>query len=504
MDSVVGGTEHATGDKGLKSGALGFISSVVIGVASTAPGYSLAASLGLVTIVVGLQAPAIMLLAFVPMLFIASAYYYLNRADPDCGTTFSWVTRAMGPHLGWMGGWGIIAADVIVMANLAQIAGQYTFYLFGADSLASSKWWSLALGVIWIVVMTWICYVGIEASAKTQWFLLGAEVVILGIFAVVALLKVYFGHPHNAVHPSFSWINPFDIKSTGDLADGIILAVFIYWGWDSTVTVNEETEDATQTPGRAALWATVILVLLYVVDSIAAQAYHGAGFLSNHSDDVFKALGGDVLGSPLDKLLIIAVLTSASASTQTTILPTARTSLSMAAHGAIPKRFANIHPRYLTPSTSTIYMGGLSVIWYVGLTIVSESILFASIAGLGLMIAFYYGLTGFACPLYYRHHLTTSVKNFLFIGVSPILGGVILTWAFFDSAKQLYSTTDNGTWLGVGQAFIIGIGFLLAGVVLMFIYQSIAPEFFRRRPEVVDDYVAVHGAVDVPVTVGGE
>ena len=270
--------------------------------------------------------------------------------------------------------------------------------------------------------------------------------------------------------------------------------MFIYWGWDSTVTVNEETEDSTETPGKAALWATVILVLLYVVDSVAAQAYHGASFLSNNSDDVFKALGGDVLGSPWDKLLIIAVLTSASASTQTTILPTARTSLSMAAHGAIPKRFANIHPRYLTPSTSTIYMGTLSVIWYVGLTIISESILFASIAGLGLMIAFYYALTGYACPIYYRHHLK-GVKNFLFIGLSPIIGALILTWAFFRSAHDLYFTTDNGTWFGVGQAFIIGIGFLAVGVVLMFIYQRIAPEFFRRRPEVVDDEVAVHGAV---------
>jgi amino acid transporter len=504
MDSVVGTTEHAIGDKGLKAGALGFISSVVIGVASTAPGYSLAASLGLVVAIVGLQAPAIMLLAFVPMLFIASAYYYLNRADPDCGTTFSWVTRAMGPHLGWMGGWGIIAADVIVMANLAQIAGQYTFYLVGADSLANSKWWSLALGVLWIAVMTWICYVGIEASAKTQWFLLGAEVIILGIFAVVALGKVYFSNPPGAIDPSLSWINPFDITSTAALADGIIVAVFIYWGWDSTVTVNEETEDSTETPGKAALWATVILVLLYLVDSVAAQAYHGGTFLANNSDDVFKALGGNVLGSPWDKLLIIAVLTSASASTQTTILPTARTSLSMAAHGAIPRRFANIHPRYLTPSTSTIYMGVLSIIWYVGLTIVSESILFASIAGLGLMIAFYYALTGYACPLYYRHHLTKSVKNFVFIGVSPLIGALILTWAFVRSANDLYSTTDNGTWFGVGQAFIIGIGFLAVGVVLMFIYQRISPEFFRRRPEVVDDYVAIHGAVDVPATVGGE
>ena len=204
MAATVDTHQHETGDKGLKAGALGFVSSVVIGVASTAPGYSLAASLGLVVAVVGLQAPAIMLLAFVPMLFIASAYYYLNRADPDCGTTFSWVTRAMGPHIGWMGGWGIIAADVIVMANLAQIAGQYSFYLVGADSLAASKWWSLAAGVIWIAVMTWICYVGIEASAKTQWFLLGAEVIVLGIFAVVALGKVYFSDPPGAITPSFS------------------------------------------------------------------------------------------------------------------------------------------------------------------------------------------------------------------------------------------------------------------------------------------------------------
>src|SRR6478609_1921064 len=480
---------HETGDKGLRAGALGFISSVVIGVASTAPGYSLAASLGLVVAVVGLQAPAIMLLAFVPMLFIASAYYYLNRADPDCGTTFSWVTRAMGPHLGWMGGWGIIAADVIVMANLAQIAGQYTFYLFGADSLANSKWWSLALGVLWIAVMTWICYVGIEASAKTQWFLLGAEVIILGVFAVVALAKVYLNHPVGSIEPSLSWINPFDIKSTNALADGIILAVFIYWGWDSTVTVNEETENSTQTPGKAALASTVILVLLYVIDSVAAQAYHGTAFLANNSDDVFQALGSDVMGSPLDKLLIIAVLTSASASTQTTILPTARTSLSMAYHGAAPRRFARIHPQHLTPSTATIWMGVLSVIWYVGLTIVSEDILFDSIASLGLMIAFYYGLTGYACAVYYRRELRKSVKNFVLIGVAPVLGGIILTYVFVKSCIDLSDPANSesgSSWFGIGPPLVIGGAFLVLGVVLMLAWYAKAPAFFRRKPEVAD------------------
>ena len=67
-----------------------------------------------------------MLLAFVPMLFIAAAYYYLNRADPDCGTTFTWVTRAIGPKTGWMAGWGILVTDLVVMPNLASVAGVYT------------------------------------------------------------------------------------------------------------------------------------------------------------------------------------------------------------------------------------------------------------------------------------------------------------------------------------------------------------------------------------------
>src|SRR3954462_12051245 len=191
--------------QGLKADALGFVSSVVIGVASTAPGYSLAASLGLVVAVagVGLQAPAVMLLAFVPMLLIASAYYYMNRADPDCGTTFSWVSRAMGPSMGWIGGWAIVVADVIVMANLAQIAGLYTFLLFGWQSAADSTAAVTAVGIVWIAVMTTICVIGIELSARTQVGLLGAEIVTLVVFAVVALVAVATGDAGpNAVDPS--------------------------------------------------------------------------------------------------------------------------------------------------------------------------------------------------------------------------------------------------------------------------------------------------------------
>jgi amino acid transporter len=117
----------SSGEKGLKKNAIGFVSSVVIGVASTAPGYSLAATLGFIAAAVALQSPAVLLISFVPMFLVAAGYYYMNKADPDCGTSFSWVTKAMGPQLGWIAGWTIVVADVIVMANLAQIAGLYTF-----------------------------------------------------------------------------------------------------------------------------------------------------------------------------------------------------------------------------------------------------------------------------------------------------------------------------------------------------------------------------------------
>ena len=343
--------------------------------------------------------------------------------------------------------------------------------------------------------MTAITTIGIELSAKTQVGLLGAEVITLILFAVVALAKVAFGTaPPTAVDPSINWLNPFAIDSFDALVSGVLLGVFIYWGWDSTVTVNEESKDSSEGPGKAALLATVILLAIYIVVSYAAQAFAGPQELIDNADDVLSVLGNDVFGSPLDKILIIAVLTSAAASTQTTILPTARTSLSMARARAIPAKFGEVHPRYLTPHVSTILMGVLSIVWYVGLTIISENILFDSLAALGLMIAFYYGLTGFACTIYYRRELTKSAKNILLIGVAPLLGGIILLAIFVKSVIDYAdpANSESGdSWFGLGPPLVIGIFFLIMGLVLMYWWRFTAGrEFWRRRPEVVDPAIA--------------
>ena len=471
-------------DKGLKAGALGLLSSVVIGISSTAPGYSLAATIGFAAAAVGFQTPAILVLAFIPMFCIAYAYRELNAQDPDCGTTFTWAARAFGPRVGWLGGWGIIVADIVVMANLAQIAGQYGFLLFGADGLAASTFWVTLVGSLWIIVLTYICYRGIEISARLQFVLLAIEIVALAVFALVALIKVYSGNAAaEAVRPAWSWLNPFDVPSFSALSTGVLLAVFIYWGWDTAVACNEETKDRTTTPGRDAVISTVTLLGIYLLVAIACISYAGLITLTNpdNKGDVLAALGDEVLGSTFGKILILAVLSSAAASTQTTILPTARTTLSMAVHRAIPASFSRVHPTYQTPAVSTIAMGIASVDFYVGLVIVSGNVLADSILALGLLIAFYYALTGYACVWQFRRQLTRSLRDALVKGILPLAGAVILSLCFYKSAKDMFAEDYGATsFHGVGGVFLLGIGSLLLGVLVMIACEISRPEFFRK------------------------
>ena len=243
------------------------------------------------TAAVGFKAPAIMWLSFIPMACIAAAFFYLNRADPDCGTNFSWVTRSMGPRLGWLGGWSSIMADLIIMPSLALIASKYTFLLFGLDSLAANTWCNLVLGIVFVMGMTWICVVGIELSARTQMGLLITELSVLVGFSVVALIRVYNDRIPGSARPSLSWVSPTNLGGTSALAGGLLAAVFIYWGWDTAASVNEECENANRTPGLAGVLSTFILVAIYVVVAFAAQAVKGASFLSDNSDDVLSATG---------------------------------------------------------------------------------------------------------------------------------------------------------------------------------------------------------------------
>src|SRR6266567_701989 len=476
-------------DKGLKSGALGLISSTVIATASVAPAYSIAATLVFVVGAVALQAPAVSVLAFIPMLLTSIGYSEMNKADPDCGTTFTWATRAFGPKTGWAGGWAIVAADVLVMASLAQVAGQYVFLLFNAKGIGTNatSGWVLLAGVIWIILMTTICYIGIEISANFQKVLLSIELVMLLVLSVTALIKVGSGNaPPGHLTPSLSWFNPFHISSFSAFAGGVILMVFIYWGWDTALAVNEETKDRKRTPGLAAILSTIILLVTYTLVVTSMQAFAGSKATGNGLGNINNA--GDVLsvqgklifgggaGTVFYHLLLLMVLSSAAASTQTTILPTARTTLSMAAYKALPKSFATVHPRFMTPTVSTIAMG-----------VIGDAVI-----AIGLYIAFYYGLTGFTCAWYYRKNLTSSARNLWMQGILPVTGGLILfflggwsVWLDYDVATENDYTmwTVPGLHWQIGGAFVIAVASLIIGILFFLYCRYIRPgaPFFKKQ-----------------------
>jgi amino acid transporter len=479
---------HDVTGKGLNEGSLSFAGTLAIGLASVAPAYSLAATLGYVVIETGVLAPVAVILGFIPMLLTAFAYRELNRVIPDCGTTFTWVTKAFGPRSGWFSGWVLTLAGVIVLANLAQVAAQYSYYLIGADSLAGSTFWVTVLGVLFIALMTYVSFRGIEMANWLQNVLVAIQYIALAIL-VIAVVVAIFGvnRPDTAIDVSASWFNPMEYFKEGgggwgSLTEGMILMVFIYWGWDTILSLNEETKDSANTPGKAAVAATLILLATYLLTTVASVSYAGVGTTGiglgneDNADDVFSVIGAQVLGS-WDWVVILAVLVSAVASTQTTILPAARGTLAMGIYKAIQSQFAKTHERYRTPSVSTLFIGVAASVIYVLLSLLGDNVYGDVLLAIGLMIAFYYGITAYACVWYFRGDIRQGGKALWTKGVMPLLGALMLTLAFFKSAVDMLSPDYGylGGIGGIGSVFILGMGSILLGLPIMWLLS--------RRPE---------------------
>jgi Amino acid permease len=315
---------------------------------------------------------------------------------PDCGTSFTWTTKAFGPYVGWLGGWTAVLATVIVLSNLAGVAVQFFYQFFGdllnnpdLGALWENKLVNVLTCLAFLAVATWVAYRGITTTEKVQFVLVGFQLVLLLIFALVALVKA--GDSETGLGFSLDWFSPSGLTLSAFVA-GLSGSIFAFWGWDTSLTVNEESKESEKIPGRAALLCVVSILLTYLLVAVATQMYAGVGTeglgLGNEtiSDNVFGALAEPVLGSPLDLFLFLAVIASSAASLITTFLPSSRTMLAMGTYRAFPQRFATVHPRYLTPSYATIAAGIGVGLFYAVLTFASEN-------SLGIMICFYYGLT---------------------------------------------------------------------------------------------------------------
>lgn len=479
--------------KGLSAGTIGLIGAVVIGISCVAPAYTFTAAIGSTVAKVGVQLPAIILVGFIPMLLVALGYRELNNRMPDSGTSFTWAARAFGPWVGWMAGWGLVAATIIVLSNLAGIAVDFLFLLISQLSgqpdvaaLTSIIPINIAVCLVFVLAATVISYRDMQTTQKLQYVLVTFQVIVLIGFAVAAVVRYANGEAFDPTPFDLQWFNPFAVSSFSAFAAGLSLSIFIFWGWDVTLTMNEETKDPDRTPGRAATITVVTIVSLYVLLAVTLLMYAGIGDgefgLGNPEirANAFFALAGPILG-PFAALVSLAVLTSSASSLQSTFVGPARTLLAMAHYGALPPSFSRVSPRFFTPGFATIVAAAVAAGFYSVMRVVSTNVLSDTIQALGMMICFYYGITAFACVWYFRKQWFDSMRNVFFMLLCPLVGGVILAVLFvttlIDSASPSYGSGSEV--FGVGLVFVIGVTIIVSGILIM-IWQSVKrPAFFR-------------------------
>jgi amino acid transporter len=478
-------------DKGLKSNAVGLFGGTLLGISSVAPAYVLTATVGILAMAVGAQTPVVIIAGFLPMFFAAYAYREFNTVMPDSGTSFTWTSKAFGPYVGWLGGWTAVVATIIVLSNLAGVAVQFLYQFIGAvidSETVSALWENKPINVItclaFLAIATWVAYRGIDATEKVQITLVSFQMIVLIVFAIMAFVR----HETSGVGADFSWawFSPAGLTLSAFIV-GLSGSIFGFWGWDTALTVNEESKDSDHGPGLAALLCVISILITYLMVTIAMQMFAGMGDtglgLKNEevSDNVFGNLAEPVMGYPLSLALYLAVLASSAASLITTFLPTTRTLLAMAVYGAMPKRFARIHPRFKSPSTATIAAGIAAAVFYTAMTILSESVLTDTILSLGIMICFYYGLVAFGCIWFFRHTLFDNAFNVVFKLVFPLLGGLglffVLVITLKDSASPDYGS--GASVFGVGLVLVLGLGLILIGIVFMLRMRAMQPAFFR-------------------------
>jgi len=498
----------------LKANTLNLFDTTVIATSSVAPAYTIAQTsfLLVAAVGVGLASPAAILISFFPVLFIAVAYFYLNSKDPNCGASYSWISRTLNPYVGWISGWIQIVANVFFCATAPVFAGVTTLFLLNSvwpaqiSSTAASDPKLIALiGLAWLALVTFMVVRGIRITANFQWLLVGIEYLAVLAFAVAALVKVTTTHPAGSIAASGSWFNPTSIQGITGLAAGTVLGVFFFWGWDTAANVNEESKNASRSPGQAGVLSMFILLLIFLLASTAMQSYLGEKTINDQGANSLVYMAQQIAPTPLWYVMVIAILSSTVAVVQTTLLPQSRLSFSMARDRVFPAVFAVMHRRWLTPWIGTLIAAFLSAIG-VALTMLNSgsitSVFTNLISDIGVLVAVYYGLTGIACAWAFRKALLKRPTTLLFAGVLPFLSALFLFWVAFEVIIPAPATWTIGSvtlWAGQGVDWatalpdLIGLGLAIPFVIVAALANRTG--FFRQKTVAYTDVTPQRSAV---------
>lgn len=436
----------------LKRNALGVFESTVMGIAGTAPAFTVAVTTATIVGAVGALALGSLLYCGLIMLGIMFAFVHFNRTAPDAGASFTWVGSVFGPRWGFMCGWALLVASLVFMVSATIPAAAATLLLI-APHLAENTLWVSIVAAIWLGVVSVIVLRGITHASHFQLLLLGVETVIIVLLAGIGLERFLASPVHV---PSWEWISPFAFTPE-TFVTGALIAVFFYWGWDVTLNLGEESVAGTNpASGRGAVLAMINIMLTFLILNLVILIAMTDQEIGDASANVLYALANKLLPHPWGYIAVLSTVLSTIGAIETQILQFSRSLFAMSRAGMLPARYATVNPQWQTPVAATL------IIWGVGTVLIFASsymssvsqILADSVAAIGLQICFYMGITGLACAWKFRAMLTAR----------PGASLTHVLWPGFAGAFMIFIGIYSIATLDAG-AVEVGIGGLLLGLV---------------------------------------
>jgi amino acid transporter len=447
--------EGPSGENDLRHGVLGLFDSVIMGVAGSAPGYSIAATTAVLFVTVLYGGAAALLYCGIFMFGIVFAFSYQSRDDSHAGAAYSWVRRAIHPVLGYLSGWALIVSALIFMVIATFPAGGSVISIF--TSATPNKTLVTVIGAVFFMLMVGAVAAGVTVTVKVQIIMSTIEVALLVLFAALALF-----HAHHVTSFSWHWFSPsvFHDKGSGTFAAGALIAAFFYWGWDVTANLNEETKKPPTTSGRGGVIGVIIVFLLFEVFTVSTNLVLTPAQLQdpNNSSNILAILGQAVWHGWGGKLLILSVVLSTVATLETTLIQVTRTLFTMGRDHTLPKSLGLIHKVRKTPVVATATVAVFSLLLFVASSAVGSvyNILNDGVTAIGLQICIYYGLAGFSVVILYRRQLFKSVGNFIFMGLWPFVGALFMVWVLVEEVNSLRTSNPTALWIGLG-AMALGL-----------------------------------------------
>jgi amino acid transporter len=439
-------------DTELAKGAIGVFESAIMGIAGTAPAYSIAVTTAAIVAAVGVLSVGSILYCGLIMFGMMLAFINLNKMSPDAGASFAWVKEVFGPTWGFFAGWGLIVASVVFMVSATIPAATSTLLIFSPELVESTGWVTFTAAV-WLTLISAVVLKGIKQASYAQMIFTIIETVIIFALIIAAFVE-YGGNPAHI--PSWDWVSPFSF-TPATFATGALIAVFFYWGWDVTMNLGEETVDGKPQPaGRGAFWAMVNLILFFIIMLIVVLIVLTDAEIEAANTNVLYAVAEKLFPHPWGYLAVLSTILSTIGTIETQILCFTRSMFSMSRAKMFHPNWAKIHPEWQTPwfATIGIWAMGLALLFMSSYLPTVSNILESSILAIGLQICFYMSLAGLASIWYYRGKLKGGLKDALTHVVWPGLATAFMIFIGVYGALEF----DQLTMLvGVGG---LALGFL--------------------------------------------